>query len=118
MKIIHSHVVKAVLLAACAFLSGCALAGLEGPERQAKAQDALRKLPGQVAQLPVAVANDLTPHPASVPATGYSSRYSDLEDQLDEIRDQNDQIQYDLDEIKERQEDAEWERTYEKALGH
>ena len=42
----------------CALLSGCALAGLEGPERQAKAQETLRNLPGEVAQIPAAIGND------------------------------------------------------------
>jgi hypothetical protein len=47
-----------ILVLTCALLSGCALAGLEGPERQAKAQESLRNLPEEVAQIPAAIGND------------------------------------------------------------
>jgi hypothetical protein len=108
MKIITSKVVKAVLLIACAALSGCALAGLEGPERQAKAKEALHNLQNQLA-------NQNSGSGYYAPAT--SSRYSDVEDQLDDIQRQNEQIESDLHDLKEQQEEQESVRAYEKALG-
>jgi hypothetical protein len=54
---------KAIALVVCASLSSCALAGLEGPQRQARAQAALRDLPNELA-----------------PTGGYVSS-SDVEDQ-------------------------------------
>jgi len=44
----------------CASLSSCALLGVYGPERKQIAQENLRKIPGLLAQLPQATANDLS----------------------------------------------------------
>jgi hypothetical protein len=86
------------LLVACTLLSGCALAGLEGPERQAQAQQALRDLPGQVAQLPGDIVGsggggDYTP--------SYDSR-------LNEIQRQNARIESDLERQRLQEQQAEF----------
>jgi hypothetical protein len=67
---------KILLVVVCALLSGCAVAGPGGPAHQAKAQEAARKLPGQVAQIPVPVSSG-----------------SELDFQPGQIRNQNDRIE-------------------------
>jgi hypothetical protein len=67
---------KTLLITACALLSGCALAGSGGPDRQAKAQVATRELPGQAPQIPAAISSG-----------------SDLDFRPIQIRNQNDRIE-------------------------
>ena len=75
-KRILTQVLEILLIAACALLSGCALAGPGGAEHQAKAQEAPRKLAGQVAQIPAPVSSG-----------------SELDFQPDQIRNQNDRVE-------------------------
>jgi hypothetical protein len=84
---------KILLIATCAFLSGCALAEPGGSAHQAKAQEAARKLPGQIAQIPAPVSSgsDLDFRPTQIRnkndriESEHARIESDLQDNTDEL---------------------------------